>query len=150
MFLALATYLDFEIHQVDIVAAYLQDDLDKEIYMTISDSISQYGLEGQYWWLYKALYSLKQAGQQWKKRLHEVFTKLGLTYTFTNNYLYIKKEKDKIILIILVYVNDMAVATSKSMHITSFKMVLHNDFDITNLRELKFMLGIHVTYNHTN
>jgi len=49
MFLALATYLDFEIHQVDIVAAYLQDDLDKEIYMTISDSISQYGLEGQYW-----------------------------------------------------------------------------------------------------
>jgi len=48
VFLALVAYLDFEIHQVDIVAAYLQGDLDKEIYMIIPDSISQFGSEGQY------------------------------------------------------------------------------------------------------
>jgi len=33
VFFTLAVYLDFEIHQVDVVAAYLQGDLDKEIYM---------------------------------------------------------------------------------------------------------------------
>ena len=42
---------------------------------------------------------------------------------FTDNYLYIKKEKGKIILIILVYIDDMVVATPESMHIVSFKML---------------------------
>jgi len=32
VFLTLAAYLDFKIYQVDIVAAYLQDNLNKEIY----------------------------------------------------------------------------------------------------------------------
>ena len=40
VFLTLAIYLDFEIYQVDIVVVYLQDNLDKEIYITISDSVS--------------------------------------------------------------------------------------------------------------
>ena len=46
IFLALAAYLDFEIYQVGVVAAYLQDDLDKEIYMTILDGVSQFGSGG--------------------------------------------------------------------------------------------------------
>ena len=45
IFLVLAAYLDFEIYQVDIVAAYLQDNLDKEIYITILDGFSQFGSE---------------------------------------------------------------------------------------------------------
>jgi len=46
MFLALVVYLDFEIYQVDVIAVYLQDDLDEEIYMTISEGISKFGSEG--------------------------------------------------------------------------------------------------------
>ena len=34
-FLALAAFLDFEIYQVDAVAAYLQKELDEKIYMEI-------------------------------------------------------------------------------------------------------------------
>jgi len=48
IFLALAVYLDFEIHQVGVVAAYLQGDLDKEIYITILDGVSQFGSGGRY------------------------------------------------------------------------------------------------------
>ena len=59
MFLALIAYLDFEILQVDIVAVYLQGDLDEEIYMTISEGVSKFGSGGQYWQLCKALYDLK-------------------------------------------------------------------------------------------
>jgi len=64
VFLALVAYLDFKIHQVDIVAAYLQGDLDEEIYMTIPEGVSKFGSGGQYWRLYKVLYGLKQAGRQ--------------------------------------------------------------------------------------
>jgi len=64
IFLALATYLDFEIHQVDIIAAYLQGDLDEEIYMEVPKGVKCFGLGSHYWKLKKALYSLKQAGRQ--------------------------------------------------------------------------------------
>ena len=44
----------------------------------------------------------------------------------------------------------MVIAAPGNIHITSFKMALCNDFDITNLGELKFMLGILVTHDHSN
>ena len=44
----------------------------------------------------------------------------------------------------------MVVAAPESMHIVSFKIVLSNNFDITDLRKLKFILGIFVTCDHTN
>ena len=53
--------LNFEIHQVDIVAAYLQGDLDEKIYMEVPKGVEYLGSEGHYWCLRKALYGLKQA-----------------------------------------------------------------------------------------
>ena len=69
---------------------------------------------------------------------------------FANDYLYIMREKDKIVLIIPVCIDDIVVATLGSIYIVSFKTVLSNNFDITNPGKLKFMLGILVTYNYTN
>jgi len=97
--------------------------------------------------LKKALYGLKQAGRQWKKRLHDVLTKFNLTCTFADDCLYIKKEAEKIILIVLVYVDDMAVAGPNGTHIVLFKSALAENFDITDMGELRFMLGILVTRN---
>jgi len=97
--------------------------------------------------LKKALYSLKQAGRQWKKRLHDVLTKFNLTRAFAGDCLYIKKEAGKIILIVLVYVDDMAVAGPNGTHIVSFKSALAEKFDITDMGELRFMLGILVTHD---
>ena len=62
VFLVLAAHLDFEIHQVDVVAAYLQGDLDEEIYMEVPKGVEYLGSGGHYWHLRKALYGLKQAG----------------------------------------------------------------------------------------
>ena len=85
-----------------------------------------------------------------EKRLYKFLTKLGLTCVFADNCLYTKKEKGKIILIILVYADDMVVVALESIHIVSFKMAFSNNFDITDLGKLKFMLEIFVTHNYTN
>jgi len=55
-------YLDWELHHVNIVAAYLHGPLDEDIYMTIPKGIEG-SSSGHYWKLRKALYSLKQAGR---------------------------------------------------------------------------------------
>jgi len=62
IFLAYVAYLDWDLHHVDIVAAYLHGPLDEEIYMTIPEDIKNSG-SGHYWKLKKALYGLKQAGR---------------------------------------------------------------------------------------
>jgi len=61
--LALTAFLNLELHQIDIIGAYLQGDLDKEIYMKVPNRLAEkYGSRQEFWKLRKALYGLKQAG----------------------------------------------------------------------------------------
>jgi len=63
IFLALTAFLNLELHQVDIVGAYLQGDLNEEIYIKVSDRLAEKYESGQkFWRLRKALYNLKQTG----------------------------------------------------------------------------------------
>jgi len=149
IFLTFATFMDYEIHQVDVVAAYLRGNLDEEIYMRVPDRVEKLG-SGHFWLLKKALYGLKQAGRQWKKRLHEVLSKLDFICAFADDCLYLKHKNRKFTLLVLVYVDDMAVASPDGYQIISFKNVLSEDFEITDLGKLKFILGILVTRNRAN
>jgi len=117
--------------------------LDKEIYMKVPDGLAEKYRSGQkFWRLRKALYGLKQAGQQWKKRLHQVMTKLGFTCTMANDCLYVLWEHGKIILMVLIYVDDMAITGKEIPGIVLFKQNLSKDFEITDLGKIKFILGI--------
>ena len=82
--------------------------------------------------------------------MYEVLSKLGFICTFANDCLYLKHENEKITLLVLVYVNDMAVAGPNGYQIISFKNTLSKDFEITDLGKLKFILSILITCDHTN
>jgi len=43
IFISLIAYLDFKIYQVDIVATWLQKDLDKEIYIEMLKGVKHFG-----------------------------------------------------------------------------------------------------------
>jgi len=58
-FLALIAFLDFKIHKVDVIAAYLQEELDIEIYIEILEGVKKLNSRGHYWKLKKAFYRLK-------------------------------------------------------------------------------------------
>ena len=113
--------------------------------MKVPDRLAEKYRNGQkFWRLKKALYGLKQAGQQWKKCLHQVMTKLGFTHAMADDCLYVLWEHNKIILV-LIYVDDMAIAGKGIPGVVLFKQNLSKDFKITDLGELKFILGILVT-----
>jgi len=117
--------------------------LDEEIYMKVPDGLTEkYGSGRKFWRLRKTLYGLKQAGRQWKKCLHQVMTKLGFTHAMANDCLYVLWEHGKIVLMVLIYVNNMAVARKKIPGIVLFKQNLSKDFEIMDLGEMKFILGI--------
>ena len=64
---ALVAKFSWNIYQLDIKAAYLNSELDKEIYTTIPPGDTNFGRG--YWRLNKALYGLKQSGRQWNKKI---------------------------------------------------------------------------------
>jgi len=87
--------------------------------MKVSDRLAKkYKSSQKFWRLKKVLYRLKQAGQQWKKCLYQVMTKLGFICTITNKCLYILWKHSKIILIVLMLCNLSWVdLTAKSLRV---------------------------------
>ncbi len=63
---------------------------------------------------------------------------------------YIKKENRRIAFIILIYVNNIVIASLQGLKIISFKNALNKNFEITDHGELKYMFGIIITQNHAN
>src|SRR5436190_5070006 len=66
--LALASIYNMFIHQMDVKIAFLNGDLDEEIYMDQPESFIAKGQENKMCKLAKSLYGLKQAPKQWNQK----------------------------------------------------------------------------------
>jgi hypothetical protein len=94
--------------------------------------------------LIKALYGLKQAGRQWKLKLDEAMRSLGFEKSQADDCLYILRENGVVVLLVLVYIDDMAAASKGIAKIAKFKVDIGKIFKITDLGELRHILGIQV------
>lgn len=75
--LAMAAVSDMELHQIDIVGAYLYADLSECIYMHQPPGFHAPNSSGKVCHLLKTLYGLKQSGRRWYQKLVSILTKLG-------------------------------------------------------------------------
>jgi hypothetical protein len=128
--LALAAHEDMQLHQINVVGAYLQGDLDEEIYITPPDGLKIKGKMGWILRLKKPLYRLKQPGRQWKKKLDDTMAHLKLTKSAADECLYVPHEKGKVVLQVLVYVDDAATVSKDIHRIEWFKHSLQDFFPI--------------------
>lgn len=144
--LLIAAVMGWEIHQVDIVGAYLHGDLENEIYMHQPEGFEQRGLNGEelVCKLQKSLYGLKQSGNVWNTRLHSFLISLGFRHLISDECVYISHNGADT-LILVIYVDDIGVITSSLALIDWIKQCLHKEFTITNLGEMKSILGIEIT-----
>lgn len=75
--IAIAALYNWEIHQMDVIAAYLNGNLDEDIYMIQPPGFEQ--ANDMVCKLNKGLYGLKQSGRVWYHKAHEALTRLGFT-----------------------------------------------------------------------
>src|SRR5215813_3783108 len=71
MLIAIAALFGLEIHQMDVKTAFLNGELDEEIYMEQPEGFNVPGQKNKVCKLVKSLYGLKQAPKKW----HEKFDK---------------------------------------------------------------------------
>ncbi|KAF5471061.1 hypothetical protein F2P56_011533 [Juglans regia] len=93
--------------------------------------------------LLKSLYGLKQASRQWFAKLSTALLDYGFTQGNSYCSLFIKKFESSFIAL-LVYVDDVLLASDSLQEIELLKNFLHDKCTIKNLGELKYFLGLEV------
>ena len=100
----------------------------------------------------KSLCRLKQLPKQWRKKLDEVIEALGFTKFIVDDLLYLLWDRSTLILIIVIWVNNMIISDYSLIIINYFKVQFssHYNFKITNLGELRYILRTIFEYNQVN
>jgi hypothetical protein len=149
LIMAIPAQYNLIVHQLDFVTAYLNGDIDEEIYMELPEGINEIGEEvvfqNKVCLLKKALYGLKQSGRQWYKKLDKNLQKLNLRPLSTDKCIYMRKTRrgnEENMVLIAVYVDDIIIASNSMEEINNLKENLAKIFQMKDMGQIKYCLGI--------
>lgn len=108
LLLTVASTQRWHLHQVDVINAFLHEDLDEEVYMSLSPGFGRKG-DTQICKLHKSLYGLKQASRQWFIRLSISLKQANYKQSKADYSLFVQSHNGKFIAI-LIYVDDVIIA----------------------------------------
>ena len=83
--LALAAIEDLELYSLDISTAFLNGEMDCDVYMQPPEGFQDHFGSGVVLKLVKSIYGLKQAGRQWHKKLDSVLQDMGFILVHCDN-----------------------------------------------------------------
>ena len=93
LMIAIAALRDLEIHQMDVKTAFLNGDLEEEIYMKQPEGFVIPGQEDKVCRLVKSLYGLKQAPKQWHEKFDNTMMSNGFKINECDKCIYYKTTK---------------------------------------------------------
>ena len=139
--LSLAVNLEWDLWQMDVKNAFLQGELEDEVYMRPPPGMEGMVKPGNVLRLRKAIYGLKQSPRAWYHKLSTTLNGRGFVKSEADHTLFTLTSQQGII-VILIYVDDIIITGSDKEGINSTKAFLKATFDIKDLGELKYFLGI--------
>ena len=105
--LAIAVEHDLEVHQMDVKSAYLNGELEEEIFMEPPPGFNI--PKGMVLRLVKVVYRTKQGGQVWYKNIKTRLESMGYAHTEANHAMFTCFWDSKITIIAL-YIDDFTMA----------------------------------------
>jgi len=132
------------VRHFDVKNAFLNGTLEETIYMAQPKGFEVQGKEKMVCRLNKSIYGLKQAARVWNKRLNSILVKEGFTQSQVDLCLYTKvTNSDKVY--IMIYVDDIIIASNNARHVSSMYKELCDYFELTDLGDISYYLGIKIT-----
>ena len=128
---------------MDVKTAFLNGDLDEDIYMEQPKGFIVPSQEKKVCRLVKSLYGLKQAPKQWHENFDRVVLSDGFKINECDKCIYMKNT-DKGYVIICLYVDDMLIIGSNIEMIKSTKKMLNSKFDMKDMGVVDVILGIKI------
>lgn len=139
--LAVAAVEDLELRQLDIKTAFLNGDIDEELYIQQPPGYEQG--DAKVCRLRKALYGLKQASRAWHLKLRDFVTGCGFAASDADPCLFIKKGAAGPI-IVLVYVDDMLIAAPSTEAVERVTREVLDRFEARDLGDARLFLGMSI------
>jgi hypothetical protein len=148
LILALAALEDLELRSVDISHAFINGELDEEIYMTQPEGFQEYGPE-YVLRLLRSLYGLKQASRVWNKKLHAALVSMGFKRLDSDRSIYIY-ARGPVRIIMPIFVDDITLASKSKSAIDSTVKELAQHFELRDLGDTRYLLGIEIIRDRPN
>jgi hypothetical protein len=141
--MALIAYYILELHQMDVKTAFLYGDLEENVYMTRLEVFVVECKEHLACKLKKSIYGLKQASRQWYLKFDEVIRSFEFKENMVDNCIFVKFKGSKFTILVL-YVDDILLASNDIDMLLETKRFLSSNFDMKDLGEASYILGIEI------
>lgn len=146
--LALAVNHKWPIRQLDVQNAFLHGILSEEVYMRQPSGFIDPNYPNHVCKLHKSLYGLKQAPRQWFTRFSDYLEELGFCESKADYSLFTFQKGD-LLIILLIYVDDILITGTSSSYIFSLIQNLGRLFSMKDLGPLHYFLGLEAVYSTT-
>ncbi|KAH9801638.1 hypothetical protein KPL71_001098 [Citrus sinensis] len=147
MLLSMVALTDMELDQMDVKTAFLHGKLEEEILMTQPEGFEIKGKEDHVCHLNKSLYGLKQSPRQWYKRFDEFMISKGYLRSKYDSCVYSGSSNSGGAVYLLLYVDDMLLASKDRSEIKKLKDLLNAEFEMKDLGCAKRILGMDIIRN---
>ncbi|OWZ06506.1 LOW QUALITY PROTEIN: Integrase, catalytic core protein [Phytophthora megakarya] len=141
--LALVAIMDWECHQTDVDTAFLNGDMEEEVYMLQPEGLEVPRKEDMVCKLVKALYGLKQAPKAWHKRLTDFLKKNGYEKLNSDACIYVRFREGSVS-IIGIYVDDLLLISNSKAGIVEMKVMIVSEFNSKDMGEVHYILGLRI------
>lgn len=110
------------IQELDVKTKFLHGDLDEEIYMEQIEGFVQDHNRNFFFRLRKSLYGPKEFPRQWYKKFHSFMVIQSFTRSEYDHCVYFKSFENGLFIILVLYVDDMLVASKRIVEINGLKL----------------------------
>jgi hypothetical protein len=142
LMLLVAPY-NLDLHQMNVKTLFLNGDLYENVYMTQPQGFVVKGNENLGCHLIKFIYGIKHASRQSYLKFDETIRTFGFKENEEDNCIYVKFRNGKFSFLIL-HVDDILLGSSSANLLLENKKILSSNFDIRDLGEASYVLGIEI------
>jgi hypothetical protein len=141
--MALVAHFDLELHQMDVKTAFLNGDLEEEVYMKQPECFVSKNHSHLVCKLNKSIYGLKQSSCQWYLKFNNMISSYGFVENVVDHCIYLKVSGSRFIFLVL-YVDDILLATSDLALLRETKNYISSNFEMKDIGENSYVIGIEV------
>jgi hypothetical protein len=144
LLLALAVLFGLEVEQMDIKTAFLNADIEEDIYLEMPDGVSV--SKNRVLKLRKALYGIKQAPKAWNDNIDAFLRSLGFVPCIKDPCIYVKRSKANRSIMLGLYVDDIMSMYDKrdSVEYLQYKRQLMSKYEVSDLGRVNHILSMRV------
>jgi hypothetical protein len=142
--LSLAANLDWPLQQLDIKNAFLNGELEEEVFMTLPPGFCKENEKNRVCKLNKSLYGLKQSPRAWFDRFAKVLRGQGYHQGQSDHTMFFRHFEDGTKTILIVYVDDIVLTGDNTVEMERLKESLATEFEVKDLGPMRYFLGMEV------